>query len=110
DLVSDLQQRHSWRPDSHGTAQRDARPWPVARSCRPGAACARPVLASLEGVVIAGILGRYISRTVLLWVLIVAILLVGLYTLIEAVRQAQDMTGDYGAMQVLAFIIQTTPS
>lgn len=59
---------------------------------------------------IAGILGRYVSRTVLLWVLIVAILLVGLYTLIEVVREAQDMTRDYGATQVLAFIVQTMPS
>jgi lipopolysaccharide export system permease protein len=61
-------------------------------------------------VVTAGILGRYISRTVLVWVLIVAVLLVGLYTLIEAVREAQDMSGDYGPLQVLAFIVQTMPS
>jgi len=61
-------------------------------------------------MVISGILGRYVSRTVLVWVLIVAVLLVGLYTLIELVREAQDLTGDYGPVQMLAFIAQTTPS
>ncbi|WP_376692688.1 LPS export ABC transporter permease LptG [Wenzhouxiangella sp. EGI_FJ10409] len=59
---------------------------------------------------IAGVLGRYVSRTVLVWVLIVAILLVGLYTLIEFVREAQDLTGDYGPAQMLVYIAQTTPS
>lgn len=59
---------------------------------------------------IAGILGRYVSRTILLWVVIVAILLVGLYTLIEVVREAQDITGDYGPLQMMAFIVQTMPS
>ena len=59
---------------------------------------------------ISGILGRYVSRTVLVWVLIVAVLLVGLYTLIELVREAQDLTRDYGPVQMLAFIAQTTPS
>ncbi len=59
---------------------------------------------------IAGILGRYVSRTVLVWVLIVAVLLVGLYTLIELVRQAQDLTRDYGPVEMLAFIAQTTLS
>jgi lipopolysaccharide export system permease protein len=38
------------------------------------------------------------------------VLLVGLYTLIELVREAQDLSGDYGPLQMLAFIAQTTPS
>lgn len=59
---------------------------------------------------IAGILGRYVSRSVLIWVLLVAVLLVGLYTLIELVREARDMTGDYGPLQMLTYIAQTTPS
>lgn len=59
---------------------------------------------------IAGILGRYLSRTVLVWVLLVSVLLVGLYTLIELVREAQDLTGDYGPLQMLAYIAQTMPS
>lgn len=58
----------------------------------------------------AGILGRYVSRSVLAWVLIVSVLLVGLYTLIELVREAQDLTGDYGPLQMLVFILQTMPS
>src|SRR5699024_5680063 len=42
--------------------------------------------------------------------LIVAVLLVGLYTLIELVREAQDITGDYGPLQMLAYLAQTLPS
>jgi len=60
--------------------------------------------------VTVGIMGRYVSRAVLVWVLIVAILLAGLYTLIEAVREAQDLTGDYGPLQMLVFMAQTMPS
>ncbi|WP_181918350.1 MULTISPECIES: LPS export ABC transporter permease LptG [unclassified Wenzhouxiangella] len=59
---------------------------------------------------IAGIFGRYISRTVLVWVLIVAVLLAGLYTLIELVREAQDLIRDYGPLQMLSYLAQTTPS
>lgn len=57
-----------------------------------------------------GILGRYVSRTVLVWLLIVAVLLVGLYTLIELVREAQDLTRDYGPLEMLVYLAQTTPS
>jgi lipopolysaccharide export system permease protein len=61
-------------------------------------------------VVIFGIAGRYVARSVLVWVLLVAVLLVGLYTLIELVREAQDITGEYGPIQMLSYIVQTTPS
>lgn len=60
--------------------------------------------------VLASILGRYVSRTVLVWVLIVAILLSGLYTLIEVVREAQDLAGDYGPVEMLLYLVQTMPS
>lgn len=59
---------------------------------------------------IYGLMGRYVSRSVLTWVVLVAVLLVGLYTLIELVREAQDLTGDYGPLQMIGFILQTTPS
>lgn len=59
---------------------------------------------------IFGLLGRYVSRSVLTWILLVAVLLVGLYTLIEVVREAQDLTGAYGPLQMVSFILQTTPS
>jgi lipopolysaccharide export system permease protein len=67
-------------------------------------------VATLEVLVIAGILGRYISRTVLVWILIVAVLLVGLYTLIELLRESQDLTRNYGALEMLGYIAQTMPS
>lgn len=59
---------------------------------------------------IFGILGRYISRSVLVWVLIVSLLLVGLYTLIELLREARDLTGNYGPVQMLFYLVQTSPS
>lgn len=59
---------------------------------------------------IFGLLGRHVARSVLLWVVLVGILLAGLYTLIELVREAQDLTGDYGALQMLAYLVQTLPS
>lgn len=58
---------------------------------------------------IRGILARYISRSVLTWVVLVAVLLLGLYTLIEAVREAQDLVRDYGPLQMLVYLAQTTP-
>jgi len=60
--------------------------------------------------VIAGILGRYVGRAVLAAVLIVAVLLVGLYTIIELVRESRDLTGDYGVVEMLVYLAQTTPS
>lgn len=59
---------------------------------------------------ILGILGRYIGRSVLVWVLIVTLLLAGLYTLVELLREARDLTGDYGPLQMLFYMAQTTPS
>lgn len=59
---------------------------------------------------IFGIAGRYVGRSVLIWVLLVALLLVGLYTLIEGLREARDITGDYGPWAMLAYLAQTTPS
>nr|WP_276207561.1 LPS export ABC transporter permease LptG [Wenzhouxiangella sp. XN201] len=64
----------------------------------------------MEIVVIFGIAGRYVGRSVLIWVVLVALLLLGLYTLIEGIREARDMTGDYGPLAMLAYMAQTTPS
>jgi len=60
--------------------------------------------------VIFGLLGRHVARSVLLWVVLVGVLLTGLYTLIELVREAQDLTGEYGVLQMLGYLAQTTPS
>ncbi len=57
-----------------------------------------------------GILGRYLGRSVLVWVLLVTLLLGGLYTLIELLREARDLTGDYGPLQMLFYMALTTPS
>lgn len=58
---------------------------------------------------IFGTLGRYLARSVVLGVLLVAVLLVGLYTLVELVREARELTGDYGPLQMAVYLLQTTP-
>jgi lipopolysaccharide export system permease protein len=56
-----------------------------------------------------GILGRYLIGRVLLATLLVSVLLVGIYSLIEFIREARAMGGDYGLLQVLWYLINTTP-
>ncbi len=56
-----------------------------------------------------GILGRYIGRAVLSGVVLVAVLLLGLYTIIELIRESRALTGDYGPMQMVLYMLQTTP-
>jgi len=56
-----------------------------------------------------GILSRYLGRTILVWVVVVGVLLVGLYSIINGAREARDLTGDYGALQMLVYMAQTTP-
>ncbi len=41
--------------------------------------------------------------------ILVAMLLVGIYTLIEFLREARTLTGDYGVMQMVVYLLQTTP-
>lgn len=55
------------------------------------------------------ILGRHIARSVLLGVVLVAVLLLGLYTIIELIREARALTGDYGYLHMIAYMAQTTP-
>lgn len=56
-----------------------------------------------------GIFSRYLGRTMLGWLLVVTILLLGLYTIIETLREARAMTGGYGPLQVFLYMAQTTP-
>lgn len=57
----------------------------------------------------ARILSRYLIRATLLSVLGVTILLLGLYTLIELVREARGLGGGYGVMQLAWYLVQTMP-
>ncbi len=56
-----------------------------------------------------GILTRYLVSRVLLGVAAVSVLLVGLYTLIELVRETRALDGGYGLGQMLWYLAQTTP-
>jgi lipopolysaccharide export system permease protein len=67
------------------------------------------VLAAVAIMVIPGILVRHIGRAVLLGVVLVAVLLLGLYTIIELIRESRALTGDYGPLQMVLYMAQTTP-
>ena len=56
-----------------------------------------------------GVLTRYVMTRLLLAMALVSVLLVGLYTLIELIREARALTGDYGAVQMLWYLLQTLP-
>ncbi|TVQ41506.1 MAG: LPS export ABC transporter permease LptG [Wenzhouxiangella sp.] len=56
-----------------------------------------------------GLLTRYLVGRVLLGVLAVSLLLVGLYTLIELVRETRALGDGYGLPQMLWYLAQTTP-
>jgi len=60
--------------------------------------------ASLDGVLV-----RYLARTILIAVVSVSLVLLGLYTLIELIRQARDLGGDYGALSMGWYLLQTSP-
>jgi lipopolysaccharide export system permease protein len=60
-------------------------------------------------MVMPGILGRHIGRAVLLGIALVAVLLLGLYTIIEVIRESRALTGDYGPFQMVLYMAQTTP-
>lgn len=55
------------------------------------------------------ILGRHIGRSVLQGVVLVAVLLLGLYTIIEIIRESRELTGDYGLVQMVVYMAQTSP-
>ncbi|QOC23036.1 LPS export ABC transporter permease LptG [Wenzhouxiangella sp. AB-CW3] len=60
-------------------------------------------------MVIPGILVRHVGRAVLLGIALVAVLLLGLYTIIELIRESRALTGDYGPLQMVIYIAQTSP-
>jgi len=55
-------------------------------------------------------LSRYLLGTVIGSVLAVAAMLTGLYFSVDLVREAGDMAGGYGLIEVFAFLIRTLPA
>ncbi len=60
-------------------------------------------------MVMPGILTRYVMGRVVIATAVVAALLVGIYTLVELLREARVMEGDYGLVQMIWYLLQTTP-
>jgi lipopolysaccharide export system permease protein len=54
-------------------------------------------------------LSRYIVTQVLKGIALVSLLLLGLYTLVELLREARALGGDYQVLQMLVYLAQTTP-
>lgn len=61
-------------------------------------------------MVIAGPrLTRYVMAQVLKGIALVSLLLLGLYTLVELLREARSLDGDYQALQMAVYLAQTSP-
>lgn len=56
-----------------------------------------------------GLLSRYVMTRVLVGVGLVSLLLVGVYSLIELIREARSLGDGYGGAQMLWYLAQTTP-
>jgi len=61
-------------------------------------------------VVMPGRLARYIGGGVLRAIIAVTAVLTGLYLSVDLVREAADIAGGYGALQVAGFLLRTAPA
>ncbi len=57
----------------------------------------------------ARLLTFYLARSVLVWIGLTCLLLLAVHTLIDVIREARSLSADYGAVQMLWFLLQTTP-
>ena len=57
----------------------------------------------------ARLLSVYLASRVLMGVALVSVLLLGLYTLVELIREVRALGGSYGPAQMLLYLLQTTP-
>ncbi|HKL51222.1 MAG TPA: LPS export ABC transporter permease LptG [Wenzhouxiangellaceae bacterium] len=64
----------------------------------------------MVAAVVIGILGRYLARSVVRSVAMVALVLSGLYLSVDLVREAGDMTAGYGLLEILLFILRILPA
>jgi len=54
-------------------------------------------------------LSRYLMRQVLVGIGLVSFLLAGLYTLVDLLREARSLEGDYQGLQMMVYLAQTMP-
>ena len=57
----------------------------------------------------ARLLTFYLARAVLFGIALSCLLLAAVYTLVELIREARSLTGDYGPAQLIWFLLQTMP-
>lgn len=57
----------------------------------------------------AGVLVRYLARRVLVAIVWVSVVLLGVFTLVEMIRELRDLAGDYGLIEMAGYMLQTTP-
>lgn len=57
----------------------------------------------------AWLLSRYIGQAVLTGIAMTCLLLVSIHLLIDFIREARSLGGDYAALQMLWYLLQTTP-
>ncbi len=57
----------------------------------------------------ARLLSLYLARAILLGIGLACLLLTGIHLLIDVIREARSLTGGYGPLQMLWFLLQTTP-
>ncbi len=55
------------------------------------------------------VLVRYLAKTILSAIVVVSMVLLGLYSLIDVIREVRDLTGDYGLGSMVAYVLQTSP-
>lgn len=60
-------------------------------------------------MVSARLLTLYLARAVLAGIVLTCVLLTAIHTLIDFIREARSLTGDYGGQQMLWYLVQTTP-
>lgn len=63
----------------------------------------------MAAMVVPGILSRYVMGRVVMATAVIALMLVGIYTLVEILREARTLEGDYGVIQMIWYLLQTTP-
>lgn len=55
------------------------------------------------------LLVRYLARSIGIAVVWVSVVLLGVYTLVELIRELRALSGEYGALQMASYVIQTSP-
>jgi len=65
--------------------------------------------AAMAGTALGMRLSRYLISQVLKGIALVSLLLLGLYTLVDLLREARSLSGDYQVLQMVVYLVQTTP-